>query len=297
MIIATHNAKFHTDDVFAVAALHLLLGKDKCEVVRTRDESVIAKADYVVDVGNIYDSDKNRFDHHQSGGAGERENGIPYASVGLVWKKFGEEISGSEDVARYIDRALIQSIDAGDNGKDISKMLIDDVFPFDLNQLVNLYRSTWKESGDWDVRFASCVDWATSVLKRAIDVSMDLEEGKNLIVDIYNKSEDKQIVVIDKKYDFGRELVVGTLVEFPEPVYAVLYRADVDNWQVAAVRKHKGAFELRKPLPKEWGAKSNKELEEKTGVPGSVYCHRAGFMCIVSNKEVAIKLARTALDA
>ena len=56
--IITHNAGFHTDDVFAVATLQLLLG-DKTEVIRTRDEEIIQSGDYVVDVGGIYDEDNN----------------------------------------------------------------------------------------------------------------------------------------------------------------------------------------------------------------------------------------------
>ena len=40
-------------------------------------------ADIVIDVGGQYDPDAGRFDHHQRGGAGERENGIPYSSFGL----------------------------------------------------------------------------------------------------------------------------------------------------------------------------------------------------------------------
>ncbi|MDO8564969.1 MAG: MYG1 family protein, partial [bacterium] len=62
--IVTHEGKFHADDVFAVATLLLAL-QDEAEVRRTRDEEDVASADIAVDVGGIYDAEKNRFDHHQ----------------------------------------------------------------------------------------------------------------------------------------------------------------------------------------------------------------------------------------
>lgn len=294
MRIVTHNAKFHSDDVFAVATL-LLLYPD-AEVVRTRDEELVASADIVVDVGNVYSPELNRFDHHQFGGAGERVNGLPYSSVGLVWKKFGEEVAGSKVVAQIIDSSLIQVIDALDNGVDLYKPLFDSVYIFDVGALVNQYRSTWKEDANWDERFLEAVGWAKSVLVRQIKMSQDLEEGRRLIIDEYNRSADKRLVVIDEQYDLGRELVQRTLAEFPEPLYGVLYRGDVGNWQVVAVRK-KDTFRLRKDLPEAWGSKRDSELESVTGVPGSIFCHRGLFMVIAKTKEAALKLAEIALNS
>lgn len=294
MRIVTHNAKFHTDDVFGVAALLLLY--PEAEVLRTRDEELIASADIVLDVGNVYDPEKNRFDHHQIGGAGERENGIPYASIGLVWKKFGEQVSGSASVADEIDRTLIQSMDALDNGKDIYKPLISGVYSFNISSMVNQYRNTWKEAENWDGRFMEAVSWAQTILKRQIKMTQDYEEGRRIVLEAYEKSGDKRLVMIDEQYDLGREMVQGVLSEFSEPLYGILFRADVGNWQVVAVRKP-DTFELRQPLPEAWAGKRDGELEEVTGVPGAIFCHRGRFMSIVQSKEAALELARLALEA
>ena len=108
MRIVTHSGGFHADDAFAVAALLLYREKTAgiAEVVRTRDPAVIAGGDFVVDVGGEYDEARNRFDHHQPGGAGVRPNGVPYASFGLVWKKFGAALSGSVAIAERIDARI-----------------------------------------------------------------------------------------------------------------------------------------------------------------------------------------------
>ena len=113
--IATHNGNFHADDVFSIAALKSIFPSFK--LIRTRDSEIIAKADIVIDVGGEYDSDADRFDHHQRGGAGERENGIPYFSFGLIWQKYGLEIcQGNQYVANAVDTGLVATTDAIDCG-------------------------------------------------------------------------------------------------------------------------------------------------------------------------------------
>lgn len=73
--IVTHNGNFHADDVFSIAALKSIFTSIK--LIRTRDVELIAKADIVVDVGGEHDAETDRFDHHQRGGAGEREMVFP----------------------------------------------------------------------------------------------------------------------------------------------------------------------------------------------------------------------------
>lgn len=293
--IATHDAKFHTDDVFAVATLFILLGKENCEVIRTRDKALITSADYVVDVGMIYDQEKNRFDHHQLEGAGQRENGIPYASFGLVWKKFGQKVCDSESIYAYLDASLVQAIDALDNGMDITRALVPGVCPFDINSVVNQYRLTWKEEGDWDKNFLECVVWAMQLLEREIKMAQDYEEAKAITIKAYEDTEDKRLIMIDEKYDLGREIVSKVLSKFSEPIFAVLYRKDVGNWQIVTIRKGEG-FESKKPLPEAWRGKVDGELSEISGVSGAVFCHRGGFMCVVDSKEGILALAEKALN-
>src|SRR3954462_10048781 len=123
MKVATHDGSFHADDVFAVAALRMV--HPGLEVVRSRDPGVIGDADLRVDIGLRDDPASGDFDHHQRGGAGERANGIPYASFGLVWRAFGPRLAGSEDAATAIDERLVQGVDANDTGQNISTALVD----------------------------------------------------------------------------------------------------------------------------------------------------------------------------
>ena len=142
--IITHSGSFQVDDIFAVAILILAIGES--EVIRTRDKGQIATADYVVDVGMIYDPTKNRFDHHQPGGAGERSNGIAYASCGLVWKKFGEMLSGGKEEADLIDTKLIAPLDAHDNGIAIADYHFKNIRTYSVVDFFYSFRVNLHES-------------------------------------------------------------------------------------------------------------------------------------------------------
>ena len=53
MLIVTHGGKFHADDAWAVAVIHVL--HPEAELVRTRDPAIIESGDVVIDVGGIWD--------------------------------------------------------------------------------------------------------------------------------------------------------------------------------------------------------------------------------------------------
>ena len=178
-LLVTHDSTFHADDVFATATLAILL-KDNYELVRTRDMEIIKKADYVYDVGGEHTPEKNIFDHHQIGGAGARENGIPYASFGLVWKKYGEEICGSKEVADVIESKLVQSIDAQDNGMDLYTPK-ENVAPYIIQQYLYSLRPTWNEERSYDEAFVEAVDIAKKLLAREIIVAKNNNEGSKKV--------------------------------------------------------------------------------------------------------------------
>ena len=169
--VVTHSGGFHPDDVFACAALSLWVERQgkKLEIKRTRDEKFFATADFVVDVGMEYDEARNRFDHHQKGGAGMRENGVPYASFGLVWQKFGAEICQSKEIAKMVDEKLVVPIDAGDNGVNISTTNNLNVIEYRVGAAISSFNPTWLEDERWtDKIFKKVLVWAEDILKREI---------------------------------------------------------------------------------------------------------------------------------
>lgn len=294
--IMTHSARFHMDDIFAVATLSLLMEKEGKEftLTRTRDMEIVKTADYLVDYGGIYDPSINRFDHHQEGGAGKRENGIPYASFGLVWKHYGDVLTSSSAVTSKIDKALVQSIDAGDNGVTFLEVKIEGLQPIDLGFIKSIFYPTWKEDiENLDDIFLNLVTYAKFFLRRVIVSVGDQIEAENLVIKNYNDSVDKRIVVLDN----GRYPWDEVLNGFPEVLY-VIYQNMTDNtWSAKAVRLNPFGYELRKKFPESWAGKRDLELENVTGVEGAVFCHNNLFLAVNKTKEGAIKMAEIAVNS
>ncbi len=290
MKVITHDDRFHADDVFTMATLRILLGDKITEVVRTRDDAIIQTGDIVFDVGGIYDPETNRFDHHQREGAGIRENGVPYASFGVVWKKWGAEICGSQAAADMVDKKLAQPIDAGDNGYSFYTYTNDDMREYVFNMIVASFGATWKEEERYDESFVEIVDIAEKVLKREIIAAQHKAEAIPLVERAYEKSEDKRIVVLDEYYPW-----MNVIEQHDEPLFVISPSKDRSVWRVNAVQS--GLFVNRKDFPKEWAGLREDQLPAVSGVADATFCHRNLFMAVARTKEGAISLAKKAIEA
>jgi len=287
--VATHSGGFHSDDVFAVAAFQLLLGKENMQVIRTRDDVVIAAADYVVDVGGVYDHAAKRYDHHQNG-APVRDNGIPYAGFGLMWKHYGEEICSSADIAKYIEEQLCQPIDAGDNGVTLYELNEYKVKPFELHNFVSLFNPPWRSNESKDGQFIAAVNWARSVLERMVAKGRAAEEQHELIKQVYEAVKNKQTLV------FEEPVAMMSVIQYPE-VEIVVSPDDPslnDNWTATCVRKDFDTFESRVSFPETWAGLRGKDLAAISGLDDSVFCHKARFLYVGGSKESAIAAAKLA---
>ncbi|MCK5096009.1 MAG: MYG1 family protein [Candidatus Pacebacteria bacterium] len=297
-VIVTHSGSFHTDDVFAVATIKLFLGDVPCRIVRTRDMEIIKKGDFVVDVGNVYDSEKNCFDHHQQeGGAGARDNGIPYSSFGLVWKKFGEKLCESKEVANIIEKRLVYPIDASDNGVETYIKSSEELTPYTVHNIIGIFYPTQKEEEkgqNFDTAFTEALEIAQKILSREIQLARDKKDGEVFVEKAYDEAEDKRIIVIDGRYPWET-----VLSHYPEPLYVVSPDSQGDNfWKVKAVREDpEASFKNRKDLPKSWAGKRNEELAKVTGVSDATFCHNKCFIAVAGSKEGALNLAKLAINS
>jgi len=282
--IVTHNGNFHADDVFSIAAFKSIF--PSFNLIRTRDVELIAKADIVVDVGGEYDPDTDRFDHHQRGGAGERENGIPYSSFGLIWQKYGLEIcQGNQDVANAVDSGLVSTIDAIDCGhvKGVSEGI-------SLSQTIGMFNPTWQEESHFDTCFDEAVDFASRVLKRFIASANGGISAKEIVAEAIDKAEDPRVIVLEKYTPWKR-----TVHKLSEEALYVVYPSQTGQWRIQTVPVELGSFEDRKSLPKPWAGLSDNELQEVTGIDDAMFCHNGLFIAGAESFESTMKMASIAL--
>ena len=289
--IVTHSGNFHADEVFACAVLGIL-NDGNVEVVRSRDPLVWATGDYVVDVGGVYDHTTGRYDHHQIGGAGAHDNGIPYSSLGLVWKHYGEIVTGTAEAARIIIGRLVEPIDAVDNGVETFS-ITGVAAPYLIQDAVVAFRPGWNESRTEDEGFFEAFDVATKILKREIILAQGKTEGEAKARAAYDAAEDKRIIVLDGNYPSFE-----VLAEHAEPIYVVKpERGNNGQWKVGTIRAESHTFKNRKDLPVAWAGKQGAELAEISGVPDATFCHNKLFVAGAGSKEGAIALAKKALEA
>lgn len=292
-ILVTHPGTYHIDDLFTTAVLSIRFNGN-IKIIRTNNKVIMDKADFVYDIGGKYDKEKGRFDHHQKDGP-VRESGIPYASLGLVWEKFGEEICGSKEVAKKIENKIVVPIDAEDNGFDIIQTLYKDVFPYAVGDIFKAWIPTWKEDfRTIDKSFKKEVKKIIILLKREIKVAKDDVLGEQIIEEVYRRTEDKRIILIENS--LPRYLYQNVLCTKPEPVYVILPDKREGEWKVEAIRQDLSTKGSRKPFPENWrGEMDLEKLIELSGVSDIIFCHKSGFLVGVKSLEGAMELARKSL--
>ena len=282
--IATHNGNFHADDVFSIAAFKSIFPSFK--LIRTRDLELISKADIVIDVGGEYDSDTDRFDHHQRGGAGARANGIPYSSFGLIWKKYGLEIcQGNQDVANAVDVGLVSTIDAIDCGHatGVSSGI-------SLSHTISMFNPTWQEDSHFDDCFDEAVDFASRVLARFIASASGGISAKEIVAKAIENAEDPRVIVLEKYIPWKR-----TVHALSKEALYMIYPSQTGQWRIQAVPVEPGSFEDKKSLPKPWAGLSDQALKDVTGIEDAMFCHNGLFIAGAESFESTMKMASMAL--
>ncbi|XQF92134.1 MYG1 family protein [Pseudoalteromonas espejiana] len=282
--VVTHSGNFHADDVFSIAVLKHVLPSFK--LIRTRDKALIESADIVVDVGGEYNPDIGRFDHHQRGGAGERENGTPYSSFGLIWKKYGLALcDNNQAVADRVDSGLVSNIDAIDCG--YVKGVVEGIT---LSQTLSMFNPTWEEEGNFDECFNEAVDFAARLLTRFIASAHGSVNAKAIVAKAIENAEDARVIVLEKYTPWKKTVHI-----LSSDALFMVYPSHSGQWILQTVPVEPGSFEDRKSLPKAWAGLSDEEFQAETGLNDAVFCHNGLFIAGTKSFESTMKLAEVAL--
>ena len=315
-LIATHSGSFHADDVFGVAVLATVFPDHV--IIRTRSAEEIARADFAVDVGGIWDPATGRFDHHQRGfeGARPRADGATgeaaekYASAGLVWREHGtacvQRLAHSlghpatpevaERVAADVDASLVRYLDLVDNGAA-------DVAPgiFGLSSQVALLNSTWLEEQGLDPdavarlqleRFHEGMALVDRTLRRFVLRAI----GQVMAAETVRTSQrllDGRVLLLANG---GMPWTRVVLREMPDVLLVIYPETGRTQHQIRTVPAAEGSFASRMDLPGEWAGLRDEELASVTGVPDAVFCHSNLFIAGARSLEGALRLAELALQ-
>lgn len=293
MRVATHSGSFHADELLALAVLARVHGE--LEIVRSRDADALAAAAARVDVGLRHDPASGDFDHHQRGGAGERANGIRYASLGLVWQAFGAAACGGDvGVAALVDESLVQGVDAADTGQTIAEPLVEGVMQMTVSHVLAGYNPTWEEPDDdaaTRVRFDQALAVAAGILEREIASAASIARADREVAAAVTAAQDPRIVVLERGMPWHRAIHRHA----PAALFVVVPKSS--GWGVQAVPQALGQYANRLDLPAAWAGLQGAELATVTGVQDSVFCHAARFLAVARSQAGALRLAHKAITA
>jgi uncharacterized UPF0160 family protein len=291
MLIATHDGSFHADEVFAIAALGLL--GEPVEVVRTRDRDALAHADLRIDVGFRDDASTGDFDHHQRDFEAARENGVRFASFGLVWREFGARAcDGDQEVADAVEQTLVQAVDANDTGQRLTESLIDGVYPMSVNAIIGGFNARWDEAltpAEERERFDQAVALAQGILAREVASAASGRRAQRIVREAITAASDPRVVELPINAPWKQVLVP----EAGDALFVIYPKRQ--GFGLEAVPRELGSFENRRDLPAPWGGLEGDDLIAATGVEEALFCHAKRFLAVARTHAAVMRLAELAL--
>lgn len=250
-----HAGSFHADDVFSGALLKLL--NPEIEIIRSN----IVPENFD---GIIFDIGNGEFDHH-SLPREERENGIPYAAFGKLWRKFGHLLC-SKFVVKYIDTMVCSKLDLNDNTGEYNM----------LSEVISLFNPFWKEETSTDEAYFETLEIAKTILLRYIKKGISEETAAKEIEKSLKNSSIKGVLLLEKY--------------IPWTYYTSCHKEL--NLKVAIYPSNRGGFCVQIvpnsnfELPRDWWGIMNKE---NSHIDGLTFCHATGFLASFETLEDAIR--------
>ena len=225
--------------------------------------------------------DYGEFDHHQKNRNGQRNNGIYYSSIGLLWKKFGRkyleklDIRYIDETFKYIDNELIQYIDATDNMQ--IEYLENKISP----DFIKLCNPQWNENISEDAAFINALKLADDFWDIYIKHAIAEVEAIKIILDKIDKSKDCYIV-LDKEMPYKKAIKFV----FNDKVKYIIFKSRREGYDIRTIIN---SCEFEKEIVQEKDINISRKL---TGVKDLIYVDIHGKLCCTKTLEGAIKLVK-----
>jgi|GEM_PF-83318 len=304
---ATHDHMFHADDVLAGALLRLVF--PDVVFVRTRDPQRWAEADAVFDVGGRYGVGLNDtgpetgtgphvYDHHQRGGP-TRDDGKPFASFGLLWREVGGDVCAAllpdaapeilEKTCDAFECEFVRSVDDHDNTGHS-----DHAGAVGVIQAIRLHGPATPPGEDtpaaaFDAAYESAVAFGIQMIRRTLyKLQVRIETVPKVEAAVAAALEQNADHLVFE-FESGGAGLWSPVVHRLDPEGRLRWVTfDRGNgWIVRNVRTARGTESL---FPESWRGRENQAASAATGVPGTVFVHRSGFLAVHETRAGALAL-------
>lgn len=261
----THAGVFHADDVFSAALLKIVNPEIKIE------RSFTVPEDYD---GLVFDIGLGEYDHHQ-GCSEYRSNGMPYASLGKLWRDIGPTLVSSKDALNF-DKSFIQDLDYADNVGGFSA----------LSNAIHSFNPVWDSPNTSDEQFFKAVNFAEEILKNEFEKIHAKNRAKSMVEQALKESQNG-IVILSHCVPW-KEVLIDTDAKF------VIFPSQRGGYNIQAVPESLISRTPVIPFPEKWLGKSADELQHY--VPGMTFCHNSNFLAAANTLNDAIAVANKAIE-
>lgn len=277
-VLQTHDGLFHADEVFACALIKLIYPDVK--IIRSRVMN--PEADIYVDVGGHFDN-HTYFDHHQRGFDEYHINTeIPKSSFGLVYDKYINKLINGEKVINTVKNQIVIPIDAHDNNIKIEKPYR----PYTVSNIISAFNA--KDVRNNNDEFDTAVSIAALILENCIQNVVDFYYIDSAVIDAFDsaENENRKYAILDKFYQYNA-IFYDDQNKY-QNIHHVIYK-EADHYRALCINDPK-TNKPKSPFPKEWGGLEKSQLEEQSGIPGSIFCHRGQFLASNSSLDGMIQM-------
>lgn len=298
--LVTHSGGFHADELLSSVILTRLF--PAARLIRSRAPEWIAPGPdrIVYDVGGAYDPAAGIFDHHQRG-APLRDDGQPFSSFGLIWRRFGRDflkhlgIPASDIDALHagFDLDFVLPVDLMDNGA-LSPSAAGALSKLTLPVLLETLKPVFDDRApDADDRaFHAALAIARSFVEATIGQAAAKLRAEAIVLGAIAAAGDGRVLELPMGMPFRPAIVKAGA----DHLLFVVHPRDTD-WCLTGIRRSSDGFELRADLPAAWAGLTGEDLAAACGVAGATFCHNGRFIAAAKTREAALEMARIAVEA
>jgi len=229
----------------------------------------------------IYDIGCGEFDHHQKNRNGQRANGIYYSSIGLLWRKFGKEylknikVKNVEKTFEYMDKELIQYIDATDN------MQLDYLENKIVPDFIKLCNPEWNENISENTAFINALKLADKFWEVYIKHAIAEVEAIEIILESIDECKECYLI-------FNVEMPYRKAVKYinNDKIKYIIFKSRREGYDIRTLAdscKFKEAISLATDI----------DIARKiTGISDLIYVDVNGKLCCTKTLESAIQVIK-----
>lgn len=264
--VFTHGGVFHADDVFSAALLKTI--NPDIEIIRGFKVPDNFQ-------GLVFDIGGGTYDHHQADNE-IRENGIPYASFGKLWRDLGPGLAGDIETERF-DKSIVQSIDYTDNTGEKNP----------LSSMISSFNPNWDDDNKTNDKFYEVLKFVSRFIQNKIEACKSKEHAKEIVEKALLTIDVKGIIVLPQFAPWSDTLI-------PSEAKLVIFPSQRGGFNLQVISK---SFKEREPkvkLPEKWAGQEEEILRNE--IPELSFCHAGGFLAAFDTLEGAKKGAEIAIE-